>query len=63
MKTGNIAGGVLGLNTIFGVQWYFPLLLGIIAFGLLLRNYECWKGLSNLVVVMGVYRDSHRHRA
>jgi NRAMP (natural resistance-associated macrophage protein)-like metal ion transporter len=55
-EAGNIAGGVLGLNTIFGVQWYFPLLLGIIAFGLLFYgNYKVLeKVLITLVVVMGI---------
>ncbi|MDP5101618.1 MAG: Nramp family divalent metal transporter, partial [Nonlabens sp.] len=55
-EAGNIAGGVLGLNTIFGVQWYFPLLLGIIAFALLFYgNYKVLeKVLITLVVVMGI---------
>jgi Mn2+/Fe2+ NRAMP family transporter len=55
-EAGNIAGGVLGLNTIFGEQWYFPLLLGVIAFALLfIGNYKVLeKVLIALVVVMGI---------
>jgi manganese transport protein len=55
-EAGNLSGGVLGLQTIFGEQWYFPLLLGAIAFGLLFYgNYKVLeKVLITLVVIMGV---------
>ncbi len=55
-EAGNLSGGVLGLQIIFGEQWYFPLLLGLIAFGLLFYgNYKVLeKVLISLVVIMGV---------
>jgi NRAMP (natural resistance-associated macrophage protein)-like metal ion transporter len=55
-EAGNLSGGVLGLNIIFGEQWYFPLLLGAIAFGLLFYgNYKVLeKVLITLVVIMGI---------
>jgi manganese transport protein len=55
-EAGNLSGGVLGLNIIFGEQWYFPLLLGTIAFGLLYYgNYKVLeKVLITLVVIMGI---------
>lgn len=55
-EAGNISGGVLGLNIMFGQQWYFPSLLGIVAFGLLfLGNYKILeKVLITLVVIMGL---------
>jgi manganese transport protein len=54
-EAGNLSGGVLGLQTIFGVHWYFSLLLGAIAFGLLFYgNYKVLeKVLITMVVVMG----------
>ena len=54
-EAGNLSGGVLGLQTIFGAQWYFPLLLGAIAFALLFYgNYKVLeKVLISLVVIMG----------
>ncbi|WP_292889404.1 Nramp family divalent metal transporter [Nonlabens sp.] len=54
-EAGNISGGVLGLQTIFGAHWYFPLLLGTIAFGLLFYgNYKVLeKVLITMVVLMG----------
>jgi Mn2+/Fe2+ NRAMP family transporter len=54
-EAGNLSGGVLGLQTIFGAQWYFPLLLGAIAFGLLFYgNYKVLeKVLISMVVIMG----------
>jgi NRAMP (natural resistance-associated macrophage protein)-like metal ion transporter len=54
-EAGNLSGGVLGLQTIFGEQWYFPLLLGAIAFGLLFYgNYKVLeKVLITMVVIMG----------
>ncbi len=55
-EAGNLSGGVLGLQIIFGEQWYFPLLLGFVAFGLLFYgNYKVLeKVLISLVVIMGV---------
>ncbi|MEP3089407.1 MAG: Nramp family divalent metal transporter [Nonlabens ulvanivorans] len=55
-EAGNISGGVLGLNIIFGTQWYFPLLLGLIAFCLLIYgNYKVLERvLITLVVIMGI---------
>lgn len=55
-EAGNISGGVLGLNTVFGTQWYFPLMLGLVAFGLLfLGNYKVLeKVLVFLVIIMGI---------
>ncbi|MGJ8684688.1 MAG: Nramp family divalent metal transporter [Nonlabens sp.] len=55
-EAGNISGGVLGLQIIFGEQWYFPLILGAIAFGLLfIGNYKILeKVLITLVVIMGI---------
>ncbi|MFT6798270.1 MAG: manganese transport protein [Nonlabens sp.] len=54
-EAGNLSGGVLGLQTIFGAHWYFSLLLGAIAFGLLFYgNYKVLeKVLITMVVVMG----------
>jgi manganese transport protein len=54
-EAGNLSGGVLGLQTIFGAHWYFPLLLGAIAFGLLFYgNYKVLeKVLITMVVIMG----------
>ncbi|PQJ32359.1 manganese transporter [Nonlabens arenilitoris] len=55
-EAGNISGGVLGLNIIFGTHWYFPLLLGLIAFCLLIYgNYKVLERvLITLVVIMGI---------
>lgn len=55
-EAGNISGGVFGLNTVFGTQWYFPLLLGLVAFGLLFfGNYKILeKVLMTLVIIMGI---------
>ncbi len=55
-EAGNISGGVLGLQIIFGEQWFFPLILGAIAFGLLfIGNYKVLeKVLITLVVIMGI---------
>lgn len=55
-EAGNISGGVLGLSAVFGAQWYFPLLLGLMAFGLLFYgNYKLLeKVLITLVVIMGI---------
>lgn len=54
-EAGNLSGGVLGLQTIFGAHWYFSLLLGAIAFGLLFYgNYKVLeKVLITMVVIMG----------
>jgi Mn2+/Fe2+ NRAMP family transporter len=55
-EAGNIAGGVMGLNTMYGAQWYFPLLLGAVAFTILFYgNYKVLeKVLVMLVIIMGI---------
>lgn len=55
-QAGNLSGGVLGLNTIFGARWYFPLLLGLFAAALLFYgNYKVLERvLITLVILMGL---------
>lgn len=55
-EAGNISGGVLGLNAIYGPQKWFPVLLGVIAFILLfLGNYKVLERvLVTLVILMGL---------
>ncbi|WP_124981341.1 Nramp family divalent metal transporter [Nonlabens xiamenensis] len=55
-EAGNISGGSLGLEAIFGKQWCFPTLVGLMAFILLWTgSYKILERvLMGLVVLMGV---------
>lgn len=70
-EAGNITGGVIGLQLLVGMEWYHPLLLGMIAFILLwVGSYKLIEriliamvllmGVSFIVVAIAIQPDFHK---